>query len=309
MFDYRCPSDDDFDTRLRAEAFSWLTNKMRRGPEYLAYSEIQKFIFDGRPVPLKDRVKGIWKPAILSSALSITTTYRPPGVERPYDDLIHKSDGLLRYKWNGMKRDEATNRALRSAMEEGVPLIWFFAVGKGVFKPVFPVYAVAEEEEAQQFIVNADASHVAAQIEAEQPGSMSKNQKVKVRNELFSAVFRGTVMRAYRSRCAVCSFRHGPMLEATKIIKEIDHGAGAAVTNGIALCVFHRSALEVGALGIQPDLVVQVRPALMREDGGPMLRYGLQELHGKRISVPSVRAERPRQDLLERAFERFRQAD
>lgn len=207
-----------------------------------------------------------------------------------------------------MKRDEATNRALRSAMEEGVPLIWFFAVGKGVFKPAFPVYAIAEEEE-QQFIVNADASHVAAQIEAEQPEPMSKNQKVKVRNELFNAVFRGTVMRAYRSRCAVCSFRHGPMLEATKIIKEIDHGAGAAVTNGIALCVFHRSALEVGALGIQPDLVVQVRPELMREDGGPVLRYGLQELHGKRISVPSVRAERPRQDLLERAFERFRQAD
>jgi putative restriction endonuclease len=97
------------------------------------------------------------------------------------------------------------------------------------------------------------------------------------------------------------------MLEAARIIKEVDDDAGAAVTNGIALCVFHRSALEVGALGIQPDLIVQVRPGLMREDNGPMLRYGLQELHGKRISVPSVRAERPRQDLLERAFERFRQ--
>jgi hypothetical protein len=72
-------------------------------------------------------------------------------------------------------------------------------VGKGVFKPVFPVYAVAEEEEAQQFIVNAGASYAGAQTEAEQLESISKNYKVKVRNELSNAVFRGTVMRAYRA--------------------------------------------------------------------------------------------------------------
>jgi putative restriction endonuclease len=198
MFDYRGPSHDDFDTRLRAEVFSWLTSKMRQGAEYLTYSEIQTFTFEGRPVPLKDRVKGIWKPAILTSALSITTTYRPPGVERPYDDLIHAGDGLLRYKWNGIKRDEATNRALRSAMEAHVPLVWFFAVGKGVFKPVFPVYAVAEQLEARQFIVDADASHVAAQTGVDHAQSMSKNQKAKTRNELFNAIFRGTVMRAYQ---------------------------------------------------------------------------------------------------------------
>lgn len=156
---------DDFDSRLRTAAFSWLTDRANHGIENISYSELQSFTFEGRNFPLKDRVKGIWKPANLTSALSITTTYRPPGVERSYDDLIHESDGLLRYKWNGIERNEATNRALRSAMQVGVPLIWFFGVGKGVFKPIFPVYVVNEEEVNQQFLLDADSSANSTQVE------------------------------------------------------------------------------------------------------------------------------------------------
>ncbi|WP_255767584.1 HNH endonuclease [Pseudarthrobacter sulfonivorans] len=299
---------DDFDTRLRAAAFAWLTSKTLQRTGNLTYSEVQSFIFDGRPIPLKDRVKGIWKPASLSSALSITTTYRPPGVLRPYDDLIHEDDGLLRYKWEGLKRDESTNRSLRSAMQSGVPLIWFFGVGKGVFKPIFPVYAVDEEEENRQFIIDADPAAIADHAEGIAEQFLRRYLKVEARHRLFQAVFRGTVMRAYKGRCAVCRLQHGQLLDAAHIIPDRDEDGIASVVNGMALCKIHHAAFDVGILGIRPDLVVQIRSELMREVDGPMLRHGLQEMHGKRIAVPSARAERPREDLLERAFERFRRA-
>ncbi|MCI0143186.1 HNH endonuclease [Arthrobacter bambusae] len=299
---------DDFDDRLRAAAFAWLTSRTFNGSGNLTYSEIQSFSFEGQRIPLKDRVKGIWKPASLRSALSITTTYRPPGVVRPYDDLIHESDGLLRYKWNGIERDEATNRALRSAMQLGVPLIWFFGVGKGVFKPVFPVFVVGEEEANRQFILDADPSVNAAVDESAAEQFLRRYLKVETRHRLFQAVFRGTVMRAYEGRCAVCSLQHGQLLDAAHIIPDSDEDGVASVVNGMALCKIHHAAFDFGILGIRPDLVVQIQSGLMHEIDGPMLRHGLQEMHGKRVSVPSAKAERPRADLLERAFERFRQA-
>lgn len=299
---------DDFDGRLRTAAFAWLTSRTLHDSGNLAYSEIQGFSFEGQPIPLKDRVKGIWKPAILTSALSITTTYRPPGVVRPYDDLIHESDGLLRYKWNGIERDEATNRSLRSAMQFGVPLIWFFGVGKGVFKPIFPVFVVGEEEENRQFILDAAPSGNAEQEEGVAEQFLRRYLKVETRRRLFQAVFRGTVMRAYEGRCAVCSLQHGQLLDAAHIIPDSDDDGVASVVNGMALCKIHHAAFDVGILGIRPDFVVQIQSELMHEVDGPMLRHGLQEMHGSRIRVPSARAERPRADLLERAFERFRQA-
>ncbi|WP_426940080.1 HNH endonuclease [Pseudarthrobacter sp. S6] len=299
---------DDFDNRLRTAAFAWLTSRTLQRTGNLTYSAIQSFVFEGHTIPLKDRVKGIWKPARLSSALSITTTYRPPGVVRPYDDLIHEGDGLLRYKWNGIERDEATNRSLRSAMQSGVPLIWFFGVGKGVFNPIFPVYVVGEEEENRQFILDADPSAIGEHEEGVAEQFLRRYLKVETRHRLFQAVFRGTVMRAYQGRCAVCRLQHGQLLDAAHIVPDRDEDGVASVVNGMALCKIHHAAFDVGILGIRPDLVVQIRSELMHEIDGPMLRYGLQEMHGKRIVVPSARAERPRADLLERAYERFRQA-
>lgn len=308
MFTDRGRFRQDFDNRLRAAAFAWLTNKTYRGSGNLSYAEIQSFSFEGQHVPLKDRVKGIWKPASLTAALSITTTYRPPGVARPYDDLIHESDGLLRYKWNGAERDEATNRALRSALQAGVPLIWFFGVGKGVFKPIFPVFVVGEEEESMQFILDTDPPTNSAPGEGVAEDFLRNYLKVETRHRLFQAVFRGTVMRAYGGRCAVCSLQHGRLLDAAHIIPDSDDDGIASVVNGMALCKIHHAAFDVGILGIRPDLVVQIQSELMHEVDGPMLRHGLQEMHGIRVTVPSARAERPRADLLERAYERFKQA-
>lgn len=271
----------------------------------LTYAEVQSFTFEESLVPLKDRVKGIWKPANLSSALSITTTYRPPGVARPYEDLIEKSDGLLRYKWNGLERDESTNRALRSAMESGAPLIWFFGVGKGAYKPIFPVCVVSEEEDKQQFVIDTDFTSFDVQGDGLPQQIPRKQANVEPRHRLFRAVFQGIVMRAYRGRCAVCGINLGQLLDAVHIVPDVDADDAASVVNGIALCKLHHAAFDSRILGIRPDLIVQIRPDVLREQDVPVLRHVLQDMHGKRVSVPNVRIERPRAEYLERAFEKF----
>lgn len=217
--------------------------------------------------------------------------------------MIDKGDGLLRYKWNGLERDEATNRALRSAMQAGVPLIWFFGVGKGIFKPVFPVRVIGEEVEKQQFVIDYPSKQ--SQGEDLPRQLLRREAEVEPGQRLFQAVFRGMVMRAYRGCCAVCGLQQGQLLDAAFIVPDIDANEAASVVNGIALCKLHHAAFDSGILGIRPDLIVQIRSDVLQEQDVPMLRRVLQNMHGKRVSVPNVKIERPRVDLLERAFEKF----
>jgi putative restriction endonuclease len=51
--------------------------------------------------------------------------------------------------------------------------------------------------------------------------------------------FRANVLRAYRTRCAVCTLREAPLLQAAHIIEDRDPRGAAAVVNGIALCAIH----------------------------------------------------------------------
>ena len=59
---------------------------------------------------------------------------------------------------------------------------------------------------------------------------------------------------------------------------------------------------------IRPDLVVEVQPRVLLETDGPMLRHGLQEMNGTKITVPQERRLRPDRRSLEERYEGFRDA-
>jgi len=80
------------------------------------------FVLDRRRVPLLGP-QGIFKPGIMAeAALSITTI--PGG---PYDDTMG-SGGALRYRYRGTDPAHPDNRGLRRAMQEQLPLVWFYRV-------------------------------------------------------------------------------------------------------------------------------------------------------------------------------------
>ncbi len=193
-------------------------------------------------------------------------------------------------------------------MESELPLIWFFGVGPGDYKPIYPVYIDGEESLQHQFVVaidevQRDSISEAADEHVRRYLRVERNQRVHQR------VFRSTVMRAYQTRCAVCSLRHGDLLDAAHIVEDRHDLGVASVRNGLALCKIHHAAFDANILGIRPDLVVQIRADLLEEVDGPMLQYGLKERHDERLMVlPSLKREQPDASLLELSYERFRAA-
>ncbi len=64
----------------------------------------------------------------------------------------------------------------------------------------------------------------------------------------------------------------------------------------------------MGILGVDPDYRVHLRADVLEEHDGPMLRHGLQELHGGWIQTPRRAEHLPNRGYLAERFERFRAA-
>ena len=300
--------DDARDAELRREVMAWLTVRSNDGADPVPSDDLRAFELHGERMPLLDLQRGIRKPAVLQAALSIRTVYTPDGRQRPYEDAPGP-DGMLRYEWRGDDPAHAENRALRRAMENGLPLVWFFGVGPALYLPVFPVYVVGEEPASQQFVVDPDVGHglVAAGSVVEE--HLRRYVVTQTRRRLHQPVFRATVMRAYGTRCAVCSLAYASLLDAAHIIADADPLGIASVRNGLALCKIHHAAFDADILGVRPDRVVEIRADLLHDADGPMLRHGLQDHHGQRLRVvPAARSEQPSAEILERRHARFRAA-
>lgn len=299
--------DLDFEREFRAAAMGWLDGATSAERDWLRSEALKRFEFQGVRVPLVDAQRGIRKPANAQAALSIRTVYRPEGAERPYDDAVG-SDGRLRYKWRGTDALHPENLALRAAMDASLPLIWFFGVGPGDYKPIYPVFIEAEEPHRHQFVVAIDETQRESISEVVDE-HVRRYIRVERSQRMHQRVFRSTVMRAYETRCAVCALRHGDLLDAAHIVEDRHELGVAAVRNGLALCKIHHAAFDANILGISPDFVVQIRRDLLEEVDGPMLQYGLKERHDQRLMVlPSRRREHPGRDLLEMAFDKFKAA-
>lgn len=301
-------SGDDFDARLRREAMAWLTIRTNDGLDPISRQDLLDFTIDGKMFRLMDPTRGIRKPRELSSALSISTTYRAPGAKRPYEDQVG-SDGLLRYKWSTTDPNNMDNRGLRAAMNEGVPLIWFYGVGPSLFQPIYPVFIVGEEPDEHQFVIATEVARDLHRPDSQAEEQLRRYVVAETKRRLHQPVFRATVMRAYETRCAVCALGHSELLDAAHIVPDSHEAGIASVTNGLALCKIHHAAYDVNILGITPDQVVEIRKDLLDEIDGPMLEHGLKERHGQKLMVvPPARNERPDRELLAISYEHFRSA-
>ncbi len=298
----------EFDARLRREAMAWLTVRTNDGLDAISTTGLLDFEIDGRRFRLMDAQRGIRKPAELHAALSIRTVYRSDGATRPYEDSAGP-EGLFRYKWRGNEADHPENRALRAAMVAGLPLIWFFGVGPGMYQPVFPVFLLDEEPASHQFVVDPDVAHGLVRKDSPVEEAMRRYILRETRQRVHQPVFRATIMRAYGTRCSVCALAHTELLDAAHIIPDSHERGLASVRNGLALCKIHHAAYDSNILGIRPDLVVQIKSDLLDEMDGPMLQYGLKERHDQKLMVlPKNRAERPGAENLEFRYELFQGA-
>lgn len=290
---------------IRHAAFAWLDRQRAAGKETFSQEDTSGLALAGETIRLMPTQQGIWKPGQLTAALSFRTVYRPDGTDRPYDDAVG-TDGFYRYKMRGNDPNHYQNRSLREAMTERLPLIWWLGVQGGGYSALYPIYLLDEERVDLQFVVDIDAvpqpDIVWPSIELELDPSYHQ-QLTKLR--LHQRPFRAAVLRAYRTSCAVCSFRHSDLLDAAHIQED---GAGGlpVVTNGLTLCKMHHAAYDRRILGITPGYEVRINAEVLQEVDGPMLRHGIQEFHGKRLMVlPQRRKDCPDRSLLEARYEAF----
>lgn len=298
---------------LRSSAIAWLKMRTADGAELITQDELDDFTYNGERFPLKPTMQGIRKPINFEAALSIHTVFRRDGAERPYEDTIGE-DGLIRYKWQGDNPYISTNVGLRKAMSRRLPIIWFRGMSRSParYQAVMPVFIVAEEPHLKQFVM----AVVDYPEDVPDPEALSSVESVArkyfyrlAKARVHQPAFRSKVLLAYKNRCTVCSLAHPLLLDAAHIVADRDENGIASVVNGLAMCKIHHAAFDSYFLGVRPDHTVQIRHDLLKEVDGPMLRHGLQELHGKKLMVvPKGVHQRPRTDLLEEKYELFKNA-
>ncbi len=304
----------DADWELRLAAFDHLNRLRERSGGLVRIEDLEAgFDFGGERVPLINRQRGIWRPKHLGAewpALSVTTAPRRPGKIPPYDDEI-ASDGGFDYRYEKVDPNTWTNRAVRRAMDLQRPLIYFRGERPGIYEAIYPVYVTADDPGRLTFRLESDVMAALAIGAAEDPQVVAARRAyatIEVKRRLHSRHFRDLVMRAYRTRCAVCRLHRDELLDAAHIIPDRDERGHPEVPNGLALCKIHHAAFDTNILGVAPDCVIHIRHDILEEHDGPMLQHGLKEMNGAALHLPRSEQLRPKRDYLAERFERFQAA-
>ena len=111
--------------------------------------------------------------------------------------------------------------------------------------------------------------------------------------------FRRKVLRAYEGRCCVCGYdlRLGNRLAGLEAAHIMWHTVGGPdeEPNGLALCVLHHKAFDLGAFTVDPDRLTVL---CSQELSGTTKREWLIGYHGSRISEPQSLSYLPREKYL-----------
>ncbi len=292
--------DTAAEAALRVQIIEWIRQRAEANGGFLHRQELLAYRTQGRDLPLIDYSRGIRNPASLASTLAIVQS-----THGPYDDIEDPEDGLLHYAYRKGDPDGGDNRKMRNAIDTGVPLILFRKETPNYYTPIAPVYVVDDVPEERSFLIALDESFRYMPDVRHLSEPQRRYALRLARQRLHQPAFRTRVLLAYETRCAVCELRHGSLLDAAHIAPDSSEQGIPTTPNGLALCKIHHAAFDQQMLGISPDYVVHIDRDLLEEVDGPMLRHGLQEMHGRTLTVPRRAQDRPARELLAARWEAF----
>ncbi|MGP6178200.1 HNH endonuclease [Microbacterium sp. A196] len=284
---------------IRNDVFHWLDQKFIGGGGYeIHHTELKSYEFQGERIPLLDTGKGIRNPATFSSTLSIMSGWKTNRYNDHHDDT-----GWVTYSYRAGEGGD--NVKLVRAYENQDPIIYFRAVREGYYFPYYPILIAENDHLGRVVRFPLEQSLTLLGDPMDYTAQQRSYAETIVRSRLHQPLFRAKVLHAYSSACAICDLRHAGLLDAAHIIPDSNEHGVAHVSNGLALCKLHHAAYDRSFLGITPDYKVQINERLMGEVDGPMLRHGLQEMHGRQIRLPSTRTAHPSRENLALRFEEF----
>ena len=286
------------DFAIRQAAFAWLTEQQGIHGPVLPYAEVLRSGFEvaGERIPIFNKFKGIFRPRQCEFPLAIQTSFNSP-----YEDRW-AADGSLLYSYRRGGPTQHDNVGLRGACRNGIPLVYFYGVESGLYLAEFPIYVVHDDLTQEEFTLQIDHAAAIGSLDVGEGVEESAEGRRRylttvMRKRLHQTSFRERVLRAYQSQCALCQLRLRKLLDAAHI-KPDSEGGEPVVSNGLALCKIHHTAFDRMFLGIRPDRTIQIHQEVLDAEDGPMLRYGLQQLHGAPIHVPRRTKDKPDVSLL-----------
>lgn len=293
--------DTAVEAAIRDQIIQWVRERAEANGGFLHREELLGYVDgSGQRLPIIDFSRGIRSPAGFGSTLAIVSS-----VDGPYDDVEDEADGMLHYAYRDGDPFGGDNVKMRNAIATGMPLILFRKEVPNFYTPVAPVYVVDDFPEERRFLVALDESFRfmgdLRELTVEQRAYSLRLAKQR----LHQPAFRTRVLLAYDTRCAMCRLAHGSLLDAAHIVPDGEELGAPTTPNGLALCKIHHAAYDQNMLGVSPDYVIHLDRALLDEIDGPMLRHGLQEMHGQTITLPRRPSDAPDRDLLAWRWERF----
>lgn len=285
---------------LRQQIMTRLAERVAESGGFLSRTELSDFdVGDGRRRRLIDTSRGIWNPRDLAATLSIVSS-----PDSRYNDE-QVEEGFFRYDYR-VGSVEGDNAKLRRASELGFPLILLLKMPTGGYAPVLPVFVIADDRPRRQFRILVDESLRIVADRADMSELEKRYADQITRRRLHQPMFRAMVVRAYEVQCSICRLRHGDLLDAAHITPDSEETGLASVSNGLSLCKIHHAAYDRNLLAITPGYRVEINQGLLEEVDGPMLKHGLQEMHGATILLPTRRSDRPDRERLALRYEAFK---
>jgi putative restriction endonuclease len=190
-----------------------------------------------------------------------------------------------------------------------IPLIYFYGVAPGMYRPLWPVYISNVNLEERSFHVMVSEPETVKQHSVADPKLLTWERRyttVQAKKRLHQAAFRQHVLSAYEHRCAVCAFPRTELLDGAHILPDRDERGHAEVPNGLALCRLHHGAFDTNLMGFRPDGVIELAPSLLATRDGPTLEHALKGFVGKTLQLPRAKELQPKKLYLEERYERFR---
>jgi len=287
------------DRAIRERVFADLTEMLASTDGTLHRSQLLAYELDGIRLPLIDFSRGIRNPQSLDATLAVVSDPHGP---YPDEEIF---PGVWRYSFRA-GTTAGDNTKLVAARDLEVDIVFFRKPLKNVYQPIFPA-RVIDVDTNEGFVIIALAE--LAEIDAQSTSAVERRWAETVTyRRVHQPAFRAMVLRAYETQCTICNFRHAELLDAAHIVGDREERGEAIVTNGMAMCKIHHAAYDSNFLGVSPDFEIRIDSDLLHEVDGPMLRYGLQEMHGKHLILPKRASDRPDRERLAERFAEFNKA-
>lgn len=266
----------------------------------LAWSLLKEgFTAHGQRWLFATQAEGIYRPVGMSGLLSVKTVVPRKGREIWYHDQVAPDltshVETFSYGFKGSNPDVSQNQWLRDAMEQQLPLIYFYGVAPGIYEPLFPAFITdwnAAQLRCSLAVSSAHGDSLAP------PSVLERRYAMRtVQQRLHQAAFRERVLAAYDNRCALSFLPDRRLIDAAHIIPD-GHDLGQPdVKNGICMSKIHHAAYDARLIGIDPDLTIHISERLLEIHDGPLLE-GIKALAGRKIRQPEDERARPDRERL-----------